>query len=158
LKIIKNALCLLIGGILSTVNVRSDDGQNGPSDRLIQALIRVESSGNTRAIGDKERDHKAYGPLQVRQLVCDDINNRYHTNYRAEDCLGNVALSITIFKKYVIMWAKESRLGHIPTDADYARIWNGGPEGWRRKATEGYIAKVIRAGGIKGRGTYLANK
>lgn len=116
--------------------------QKGPSDELIRCLIQIESSGNARAVGDKHLKNKAYGPLQVRQLVCDDINKRFGTAYKAEQCLGNLPLSITIFKKYVTMWGTEKRLGREPTDDDYARIWNGGPNGWKWNATQKYIAKV----------------
>jgi hypothetical protein len=116
-----------------------------PSEKLIAALITVESSGNDQAVGDKHLRQKAYGCLQIRQPVCDDINRRYGTSYKAEDCLGNRKLSIEFCKLYIDMYAKSSRLGRTPTDEDKARIWNGGPNGWRRPSTEGYWKKVHKA-------------
>lgn len=113
-----------------------------PSDTLVTALIQVESSGNNRAVGDKHLKQKAYGPLQVRQPVCDDINRRYGTSYKAEDCLGNRELSIKLCKQYIDMYATAKRLGHTPTNEDMARIWNGGPNGFKKVSTEKYWEKV----------------
>lgn len=113
-----------------------------PSDTLVTALIQVESSGNDRAVGDKHLKQKAYGPLQVRQPVCDDINRRYGTSYKAEDCLGNRKLSIKLCKQYIDMYATAKRLGHKPTNEDMARIWNGGPNGFKKVSTEKYWEKV----------------
>jgi len=41
----------------------------GPSGKLTQALIQVESGGDDWAIGDKKLKKKAYGPVQVRQPI-----------------------------------------------------------------------------------------
>jgi len=40
------------------------------------------------------------------------------------------------------IYATEEKIGREPTDEDRARIWNGGPMGWRNKATIGYWNKV----------------
>ena len=34
------------------------------------------------------------------------------------------------------------RTGRIPTAETYARIWNGGPDGWRKPTTAAYWRKV----------------
>ncbi|MDD5068658.1 MAG: transglycosylase SLT domain-containing protein [Candidatus Pacebacteria bacterium] len=115
-----------------TTSVRTAE----PSEVLISALIRVESGGNDRVIGDVKLKNKAYGCLQVRQPVCDDVNQRFGTHYRAEDCLGNRQLSIEICKKYLSMYAKTG------ADEETARIWNGGPKGQYKKSTEKYWEKV----------------
>jgi hypothetical protein len=112
------------------------------SDKLIEALIKVESNGDDNARGDLHLKHKAYGCLQIREPVCIDVNRRYGTNHHAEDCLGNRELSIKICKLYIDMYARDSRLGHAPTDEDRARIWNGGPNGWRYASTQGYWKQV----------------
>jgi hypothetical protein len=39
-------------------------------------------------------------------------------------------------------YATSKRLGRPVTDQDRARIWNGGPNGYKKKATLGYWAKV----------------
>jgi hypothetical protein len=113
-----------------------------PSNELIQALIAVESGGNDHAIGDRHLNNKAYGPLQIRQPCVDDVNRIWRTNYRAEDMLGNRQLSISVCKAYIALYATEKRLGRQPTAEDMARIWNGGPNGWKKSSTLSYWEKV----------------
>ncbi|MBU6231200.1 MAG: hypothetical protein KGI45_01245 [Patescibacteria group bacterium] len=118
----------------------------GPSDRLIAALIQVESVGKDDAVGDLNLENHAYGPLQIRQPVCDDVNEHFGTSFRADQCLGNRSLSIQIFRRYVSLHATRRSLGHAPRDEDYARIWNGGPSGWHRECTKKYWEKVLSVG------------
>ncbi len=88
-----------------------------------------ESGGDDKAIGDKHLQKKAFGRLQIRQDAVTDVNNRFGTSYKAEDMLGNRALSVWMCQKYLEMYATYDRLGHEPTFEDLARIWNGGPCG-----------------------------
>lgn len=111
-------------------------------DRLIQALIKVESRGNDSAIGDRHMQNKAYGALQIRKPCIDDVNRRYGTKNEPQECLGNRSLSIDVCQKYLKMYATRTRLGREPTDEDRARIWNGGPNGWRKESTKAYWSKV----------------
>lgn len=114
-------------------------------DKLIAALIQVESNGNDRAVGDLNLAQKAYGPLQIREPVCIDVNRVHGSNIHATDMLGNRALSIDTFKKYIAIYATRARLGFEPTDETRARIWNGGPAGWKKAATEPYWRKAKAA-------------
>lgn len=108
-----------------------------PKMTLEQAIILQESGGNDMAIGDKNLAKKAYGPMQIRQPAVDDVNKKLGTNYKAEDCLGNRALSIKIFDAYISIYEANS------DDEAKARLWNGGP-GWRlkRSATDGYWSSI----------------
>jgi hypothetical protein len=112
------------------------------SEALINAVGMHESHNKDSAIGDKHLTDKAYGRLQTRQPAVDDYNRWCGTSYRAEDCLGNPELSAKIFRKYVSMYATEKRLGRAVTDEDCARIWNGGPSGWKKSSTKTYWAGV----------------
>ncbi len=112
--------------------------------KLVPALIQVESSGRDWVIGDKRLGERAYGPLQIRKPVTDDVNRAYGTNYRAEDMLGNRKLSIEVCGKYLKLYAKRERLGMEATPEILARIWNGGPNGWKRDITLQYWRKVKR--------------
>lgn len=114
-------------------------------DRLIRALIQVESHGKDNAIGDKHMREKAYGPLQIRKPCVDDVNRRFGTKIRSEDLLGNRSLSIWVCRKYLEMYATTQRLGRVPTEEDRARIWNGGPTGWQKQSTIQYWVKVKKA-------------
>lgn len=90
---------------------------------LVEALIQVESSGNIYALGDLKLVDKAYGCLQIRQPVCDDVNKAFGTKYKAQDMLGNKELSVWVFTKYMEIYGKDC------TDEQKARMWNSGPSG-----------------------------
>ncbi len=107
---------------------------------LITVLIQVESGGDDRAVGDKHLKQKAYGCLQIRQPVCDDYNDHHGTAYRAEQMRGNRELSVKVCRWYLEYYG--ARLGRAATEQDCARIWNGGPNGWKRQSTRGYWKKV----------------
>lgn len=109
---------------------------------LVDALIQVESGGNDNAIGDHHLSQKAYGCLQIRQPCVDDVNELKGTNYKAQDCLGNRNISLFIFENYMSLYATEKNIGRKVTDEDKARIWNGGPSGWKRTSTLPYWEKV----------------
>lgn len=114
------------------------------SGQLIAALIQHESRGDDHAVGDKNLRHRAYGCLQIRQPAVDDYNRRHGTSFKAEDCLGNRALSVAICRWYIGNYATERRLGRKPTDEDVARIWNGGPHGWKKVSTIEYWEKKVK--------------
>lgn len=97
------------------------------------AVMQVESGGNPNAHGDLHLSQQAYGPLQIRQPVCDDVNKAYGTNFKAKDLLGWTSKSLAIFWLYMSLYATTTAIGRAPTDQDRARIWNGGPSAWNPK-------------------------
>jgi len=105
---------------------------------LLAALIAAESSGNAQAIGD---GGKAFGVLQIHAGVVVDVNRIAGTNYRHADAF-DPALAATMCRIYLGHYATEKRIGRPVTDEDRARIWNGGPNGWKKPATVKYWAKV----------------
>lgn len=140
------AIVILIAiqtAVASTAPQRS--AGRSPKDTLIAALIVVESQGDDRAIGDKHMKDRAYGCLQVRQPCVDDVNQRFGTAYRSQDMLGNRSLSVWVCGKYLERYATRKALGREPTLQDMARIWNGGPSGWKKDSTLGYWSKVQKA-------------
>jgi len=108
--------------------------------RLIDALIQVESSGRDHVVGD---NGSAAGPLQVHTSVVADVNRLYGTKYTHRE-MHDRAKAIEVCSKYLSFYGSEKRLGRPPTMEDLARIWNGGPQGWRRSATLNYWQKVKR--------------
>lgn len=114
------------------------------STELLPALIQVESTGNDWAFGDRQKKEKAYGPLQVRQPCVDDVNQHYGTHIQAKELLGDRAKSEWVCQKYIELYATQKRLGKQPSLEDMARIWNGGPNGWKVSSTRTYWAKVNR--------------
>lgn len=109
---------------------------------LIPAIIQVESGGDDNATGDHELIHQAYGPMQIRQPACDDVNRVFGGMRTAEQMLGNRELSIDTFEKYISIYCTPRHLGHTPNDQDIARTWNGGPAGPWRGVTLPYWKRV----------------
>ena len=101
-------------------------GRIPPALSIEDAIIQVESGGNNWAIGDRDLEFSAYGPMQIRWPCVKDVNDRYRTDYRARQCLGNRELSKEIFRKYCDMYLTKERLGREVTNEDRARLWNGG--------------------------------
>ena len=127
----------IVGAALLIVSCASCKGAT-PPDRLIDALVKVESQGNARAVGDNGR---ALGCLQIWQCVVDDVNQVSRVKYTHADALDPVKAR-AICRAYLARYATAKRLGRQPTEQDFARIWNGGPDGWRKVSTEKYWRKV----------------
>lgn len=114
------------------------------TDKIINAVIMQESRGDDHAIGDLHLAAKAYGPMQIRQPVCDDVNRVWGTNLTAQMMCGNRQLSIATFVKYIKIYATSKQLGRQPTTEDICRIWNGGPLGYRKDSTLTYWQEIQR--------------
>ena len=99
---------------------------------LISALMIVESGNNDQAIGDQGR---ALGPLQIHRGVVLDVNRFTGSNYRHQD-MTNRAQARAVCQAYL------EHYGRGKTTEEQARIWNGGPTGDRKTATEGYWRKI----------------
>ena len=106
------------------------------SNRLLNAIERVESHGNAAAIGDQGR---ALVSMQIWQAVVTDANRIAHTSYSHADAFDRTKAR-AIASIYLNYYGR--RIGHAPTDQDYARIWNGGPSGHKKTVTLGYWAKI----------------
>lgn len=121
-----------------------------PSNRLLDALELKESSAGINQIGPiVVPGDRPYGHLQIRQAVCLDVNRKHKTNYKPKDTINNPKLSRKICRLYLDMYATEKRLGRKPTDEDFARIWNGGPTGWKKDSTISYWHGTKERNGVK---------
>lgn len=105
---------------------------------LIAALIMVESAGNDHAVG---KDGKSFGPLQITDICREDVNRIAGTHFTREDCFNRVT-SAVMLHIYLDHYCTRKRIGRWPTWEDAARIWNGGPDGWRENCTLAYWRKV----------------
>jgi hypothetical protein len=101
-------------------------------ERLIPALIRVESGGNDKAIGDSGR---AVGCLQIWPVVVEDVNRLSGMAYTLKDRLDRQK-SVSMARIYLLHYGKGKNMEQT------ARIWNGGPRGDTKKATVEYWEKV----------------
>lgn len=110
---------------------------------IIAILVSIESNGNDLAIGD---GGAARGPLQIHKSVVEDVNRISGRKFQWKR-MTNRAEATQVATIYLSHYATEARLGHKPTGEDVARIWNGGPNGYKRTATDGYALKFkARAG------------
>jgi len=103
-------------------------------------VSQIESGDNDQAIGDGGRSH---GRLQIQLCVIEDVNRIYGTDYQPESRYNPIH-SADIFCKYLLYYGKyyERKTGEKATYEVLARIWNGGPNGWRKKSTIGYWQQV----------------
>jgi len=109
------------------------NAQAGTHDRLIQALIHVESNGSPNAVGD---NGKAVGVLQIHPIMVRDCNRITKRNKYSLGDRYSVVKSIEMFN----VWRKHYCKGS--SDEVIARKWNGGQKGHRMKATVKYWKKV----------------
>ena len=110
---------------------------------LFTAIGEVESRNNDQAVGDHG---KAVGRYQIHMSVIADVNRNYGTSYKAAD-RTDASKAREIMEKYLAHWARhyERTQGRPATDEIKARIWNGGPSGWRKASTLPYWQKVKAA-------------
>jgi hypothetical protein len=95
-------------------------------DRLIKAVVQVESAGNTLAYNLAE---EAVGAFQIRPIRLLDYYQRTGNNYKIEDCY-DFRISKEIFLYY-------ARLTGYPDFETIAKNWNGSG-----KSTLDYWEKV----------------
>ncbi len=110
-------------------------------ENLVNACVAVESEGNPNAVGDNGR---AVGILQIWKITIDDVNRILGYQAYSYDDRYSPEKSKEIFEIYVEYYGGIYRqtTGLEPTDETYARIWNGGPKGWRKDSTDYYWYKV----------------
>lgn len=124
--------CILIGDIQAHVI----------PDSLLDAIQKVETGGErdpANAVGD---NGDSYGWLQIGDAVLADVNAIYpHATFTRKDT-ADLQRSRMIAVIYLMHYCTEERLGRTPTLEDAARIWNGGPNGWKKRSTRKYWAKV----------------
>lgn len=106
-------------------------------DAIFYAIHQVETSGRLGPIvGD---GGAALGPLQ--------IHRGYHKDSGVSGPYSNCSsldYAKRVVRGYMDRYAVKRRLGRVPTPVDIARIHNGGPNGYRKKATDGYGRKFLR--------------
>lgn len=114
------------------------------SDALLDALEQVESGGNEHAVGD---NGWAIGCLQIHECVVDEVNRLFGWTCDWEYHCFHRETSRAICRAYLQHWGAVYERRHPGKTADdqvLARIWNGGPNGWRKPATLAYWTKVSK--------------
>lgn len=124
---------MLIMGTLVMSTAHACSSTDTSRDRLIEAIIQVESKGDPNAIGD---GGKAVGILQIHKIMVDDVNRILgSTKYSYED-RRDPAKSREMFRVYTDHYTPE-------WDAEtVARRWNAGPKGDKKDCSIPYWKKV----------------
>ena len=105
---------------------------------LLLVLIFIESSGNDKAVNGE-----AAGCLQITPILVKDVNRIAGTNFTLEDRFDRQK-SIEMAQIYLTYYGKvyTKKTGKEPDDEVYARMWNGGPNGWKKESTRDFWQKV----------------
>ncbi len=107
-------------------------------DDLWKAICTVESSNNPYAYNSKEN---AAGIAQITPICVVDCNRIIgYEKWTLADRYDPKA-SHEMFKLYTAYY---KRYYGLKSDEAAARIWNGGPTGWKKRATHKYWRKVSR--------------
>lgn len=107
---------------------------------LIEAMIQVESRGDSLAVGDRHLEVPSVGVLQIRPIMVKEVNRilkKYSepAKYTLEDRYSREK-SIEMFRIWKAWHHSQSTFEKI------ARCWNGGPNGHKNPATLSYWNKV----------------
>jgi len=103
------------------------------SNSLVDAIIHVESRNNPNAWNKRE---DACGVLQIRPIMIKDVNRILKRNQYTLNDRWNKTKSIQIF--YII----QEYYSPNGTPERIARVWNGGPNGYKKPQTLAYWHKV----------------
>ena len=128
---------LLLFTLSLSLSVSQAQYEDMPIDCLVEAIIQVESRGDSTAKGDRGW---AVGVLQIWPIMVREVNRIQEKNgsdvrYVYTDRLS-VAKSIEMFH----IWRE-----YYHSDSDWetiARCWNGGPSGSSHHRTKCYWLKV----------------
>jgi hypothetical protein len=119
-----------------------------PGEDLWAAMVEVESGGNARAYNPHDG---ATGIIQIRTVCVTDSNRIVRKQgagrgFTLSDRLRPAA-SRQIWHTYLEYYGRQYQreTGREPTHEVYARIWNGGPDGWRQTSTLSYWKRVQAA-------------
>ena len=116
-----------------------------PGTALWSAQVAVESRGNARAYNGRSG---ATGIVQIRMSALADVNRIARSmglvvQYKPSDRL-DPAKAREMWRLYLAYYGEcyAEETGRQPSYQVYARIWNGGPTGWRKRDTRGYWGRV----------------
>ena len=112
----------------SAATVNSND-----VERLLDAIARIESNCRPKAVGDGGR---ALGTYQIHRAYWKDGTRFLRVNWSYRDAT-DPRKARRVVTAYLLHYGKGKSL------SDMARIHNGGPRGYTKKATLSYARKIL---------------
>lgn len=136
-KIVFKTLFILITLITCNANQTNQTRQVDWAE-VIDAIIHVESRGDTTAISS---DGKFVGPMQIHKVVVDDCNQ--YLKMKKSNIKFTYDDRFNLQKSKQMFYLIQQRYNKTNDVEKAIRIWNGGPNGHKRKATLNYYNKVV---------------
>lgn len=96
---------------------------------LLSALLSVEQPRTAEQARIAIAREGAYGSLQIRKDVLEDVNHRYGTKITLQDCAKSQEVSKQVCMKYIKMYKQDTSYEAA------SKCWNGGPE-WKHKKNQ----------------------
>jgi len=107
-------------------------------ERLLDAIARIESRCDPNAVGDGGR---ALGAYQIHRVYWQDGTELLGVDWPYRDATDSKKAR-RVVKAYLLHYGKGKSL------IEMARIHNGGPRGHERKATVGYVRRILADGSL----------
>ncbi len=117
---------------LSSVALCKGSVPSGDLERLLDAIAQVESGNRSNAVGDKGR---AIGAYQIHRAYWKDGTRILRVKWSYTDAFDRQKAR-SVARAYLRHYGKGKSL------IDLARIHNGGPRGYKKRATLAYAKKV----------------
>ncbi len=109
-----------------------DKAPAGEFERLLDAIAKIESNNRSNAVGDKGR---AIGAYQIHRAYWKDGTRILKVKWDYKEAF-HPGKARRVVKAYLRHYGRGKSLVQM------ARIHNGGPRGYRKKATLGYARKI----------------
>lgn len=119
--------------LMSLCNACLTDAQADAMVKTLLAVAMVESGGDPCAIGDGGR---AVGILQIHPIMVEDVNRIVGGPLYTLADRRDVRRSVEMFAIYCLHYWPHGG------PEQWARGWNGGPDGPQQAETEGYWRRV----------------
>lgn len=104
--------------------------------KLFIAIASVESGLEASAVNEIEG---AYGLVQIRRGVIDDVNDYYKLDIRHHEVF-DISTAYRVFLRYLTMWA--GKLEMEITVENLAQLWHYGPSRCRIALVGDYTNRV----------------
>tara|TARA_Y100001937_G_scaffold98018_1_gene133621 strand:- start:638 stop:1108 length:471 start_codon:yes stop_codon:yes gene_type:complete len=107
-------------------------------EKLLRAIRIVESNDNPDAVGD---NGDAIGCYQIHYSYWLDAKNHCQLDGDYSSCYDR-EYATEVVLCYADLYTTEERLGREPTEEDFSRNHNGGPNGYKKESTKKFWNKV----------------